>query len=169
MFLYLEKVISMFCRMKWSRLLSLGRLIQSSRPDNATHVMFFDCYKFTVVRNEHQYTSKVHFVCDNLVNVQEKLLHLLSSSDQNTCRTRMHSSRMLTVHCNGRFSCHACPLPCIPFLPCMPLCHVRPSPEDRILDTRLWKHYFATASLRAVKSSKSFHVCYFTHCKPNSV
>ena len=26
----------------------------------------------------------------------------------------MHSSRMRTARCNGRLSCHACPLPCVP-------------------------------------------------------
>ena len=29
----------------------------------------------------------------------------------NIITTRMHSSRMRTVHCSGRLSCHACPLP----------------------------------------------------------
>ena len=43
--------------------------------------------------------------------------------------TRMHSSRMRTVRCSGRLSCHACPtpLPCTPLLPCMPH-HAHPLP-----------------------------------------
>ena len=74
----------------------------------------------------------------------------------------MHSRRMRTVRCSGRLSCHACPLPYhARLLPCMPPYHMCPPPEytspamhppathtppppfhvDRILDTRLWKHY----------------------------
>ena len=46
----------------------------------------------------------------------------------------MHSSRMRTVHCIGRLSCHACPLPRMSPLPCtaFPLphtpCHACPLP-----------------------------------------
>ena len=44
--------------------------------------------------------------------------------------------------------CHTCPLPHMP--PAMHVaCHEHPS-EDRILDTRLWKHYLPATSLRAV-------------------
>ena len=50
---------------------------------------------------------------------------LKPSLNQYLLDTRMRSSRMRTVHCNGRLSCHACPLPCMPPatyapLPCMP-------------------------------------------------
>ena len=43
--------------------------------------------------------------------------------------TRMHSSRMCTIHCSGRLSCHTCPLPTTHThchahpLPHMPACH----------------------------------------------
>ena len=46
--------------------------------------------------------------------------------------TRTHSSRMRTVRCSGRLSCHAhpTPLPCTPLLPCTPHrahpCHACP-------------------------------------------
>ena len=45
----------------------------------------------------------------------------------------MHSSRMCTIHCGGRLSCHACPLsthsplPCMPPATCAP-CHAHPLP-----------------------------------------
>ena len=56
--------------------------------------------------------------------------------------TRMHSSRMRTVHCSGCLSCHSCPLhhacpSCHTHpLSCMPPpthtpCHARPPPVDR--------------------------------------
>ena len=98
--------------------------------------------------------------------------------------TRMHSSRMHTVRCSGRLSCHAAPHchayppathaptmhpppcmpppcsppathapppPCMATLPCMlPLAmhppHACP-PVDRILDTRLWKHYLPATTV----------------------
>ena len=60
-------------------------------------------------------------------SVQEKVKYLA---------TRMHSSRMRTVHCSGRLSCHACPPP-MPHmspamhapLPCTPYFHACPPPH----------------------------------------
>ena len=45
-----------------------------------------------------------------------------------------------------------------PLPPCMP-----PPPVNRILDTRLWKHYLAATSLGAVISSKYFTGSIHTH------
>ena len=65
---------------------------------------------------------------------------------QENLETRMHSSRMCTVHCSGCLSCHACPalpamhtppamhastchacpLPCTPFYACTPTMHTSP-------------------------------------------
>ena len=70
----------------------------------------------------------------------------------------MHSSRMRTIRCSGRLSCHTHPLPCMPpchaHLPChacpsllcTPPCHAYPPPVNRILDTCLWKHYLSTTT-----------------------
>ena len=55
--------------------------------------------------------------------------------------TRMHSSRMRTVRCSGRLSCHTCtPSPCMPpYTTHAPLCHACPPlphthPMDRMTD-----------------------------------
>ena len=52
----------------------------------------------------------------------------------NLKKTRMHSSRMRTVRCSGRLSCHACPLPATHAptamhvsLPCMTPPHTPPA------------------------------------------
>ena len=63
--------------------------------------------------------------------------------------TRMHSSRMRTVRCNGRRGC--LPRGCLP-RGGLPQCMLWYNPPvDRILDTRLWKHYLSAATLWTVK------------------
>ena len=85
----------------------------------------------------------------------------LCNYDRNTLGTRMHSSRMRTVRCSGRQGCVCIPACTVQGGVC-PGCvsdkggvlggvshhalgqgGVTPPPVDRILDTRLWKHYLS--------------------------
>ena len=62
-------------------------------------------------------------------------------------QTRMHSSRMPTVRCSGHLW-GVCPGVCLPWG-----CTPPPPPVDRILDTRLWKHYLPATTVADGKNS----------------
>ena len=62
-------------------------------------------------------------------------------------RIRMHSSKMRTVRCSGRLMGGCLDGECLP-RGCTPL------PVDRILDTRLSKHYLSETSLADGKNDK---------------
>ena len=81
------------------------------------------------------------------------LSHLLSqcTNKEENCkyvgikRTWMHSNRMRTVRCSGHLGGGVCPGERIP------ACNGQtsfPNPRmDKILDTRLWKHYFSATTV----------------------
>ena len=72
----------------------------------------------------------------------------------NICLTRMHSSRMLTIHCSGRLREGG-----------LPWGSVWPGgvhhPPDRILDTRLWKHYHKWVKFLSNKNVEPENICWY--------
>ena len=75
--------------------------------------------------------------------------------------TRIHSNRMRTVRCSGQGG--VCPGVCVSQHAlgrgCLPQACWDTPPKDRILDTRLWKHYLSATTLRMVKI-----LCVPVHC-----
>ena len=80
-------------------------------------------------------------------------------SDHLSCQAHMPPSPAIHIPCHTH-PCHACPpatnalptmhAPCHTHthaLPCIPPCHTHPFPLDRILGTRLWKHYLSATTV----------------------
>ena len=126
---------------------------------------------------EHnQPKSPIHGVCHEFVTTNQfwnsrfKINNIATATAKSQEITRMHSSRMRTVRCSGRPGggsawrvsaqggvCHtALHIACWDTHPQPSACwdtHPTPpsacwdTPPDRILDTRLWKHYFSANTL----------------------